>query len=470
MKPPVAAPAADGGDGAACWGTLPGDILGEVFSWLDEEDVEGRPVARASAGRSTSSSAADKRSTAAAVRRVCAAWRAAHRDAVTHLAPSSAGGLNLAQFPNLRCLNLRACGRRGDGSPPQAALRVLPSLRHLTSLDLAGASLLNDAMLAALAGGLPRLRHLVLDRCDRVSDRGLTSLAPLTALETLSLAACCQVGNAGVAAVAALPALTDLDLSRLKAIDNRAVASLAQHGTPLARLTLAWNRELTNGIVDSLLDLPTLTALQLTRLREVTSGGVAFLAALPALRTLSLQWCDCIDGSQFEGFAPLRALSLSWSDNIIDFGLESIGTLGALRSLDLANCAKITDHGIAALAGLTALRALNLSYCRLLTDASCSRLARLPALESLLLDAVYRLTDRGLRALAAAPRLGYLSLGECSDVSTRAMDRLTAARPGLRLDLGLKSDCAAHFASLLLGDGETEDAAEPKARRRPKPC
>lgn len=127
----------------------------------------------------------------------------------------------------LKRINLKAC--------PKITLFAVNALLHgcpnLTSLNLSGVLLCNNAMLAAIGAHCPRLKELFVAQCDKVSDSGLRHLANRAdQFEVLDLSGCVLISDIGMSALLDRfqnPALVHLYLVGCNLITQDSIARLA---------------------------------------------------------------------------------------------------------------------------------------------------------------------------------------------------------------------------------------------------
>lgn len=97
----------------------------------------------------------------------------------------------------------------GNARLSDAGARDVARSAGLVSLKISGASI-TDRAVRAFSSSLSRLEELHLERCDGITDRGLSSLAKMSRLRVLSLDHCRGVTAKGLAKLAALEGLTRL--------------------------------------------------------------------------------------------------------------------------------------------------------------------------------------------------------------------------------------------------------------------
>ena len=151
----------------------------------------------------------------AAVRLVCAAWKAVHDAMVTRLVLSpqttdEAVGKLVRRFPTVVSLEFK-----GGYGPTKAltdkGLRAVRSLASLTFLDLSYCGYITDEGMRAVVSSCTALKTIALCACNKVTDEGVRAVSSLPALTFLDLAYS-KVTDVGVRALSSLPALTSLDL------------------------------------------------------------------------------------------------------------------------------------------------------------------------------------------------------------------------------------------------------------------
>jgi hypothetical protein len=227
--------------------------------------------------------------TLAAVRLVCAGWKAVHDAMVTRLllrreTTDEAVGMLVRRFPTVVSLEI-------VGVPGQTAaltdkgLRAVSSLPSLTFLGLNRCRTVTGAGMRALSS-CTSLTSLDLTWCEMMTDEGLRSVSKCTALKSLNLYMCRQVTDKGVRAVSSCTALTYLDITGSNVTDEslRAVSNC----TALTELSLEYCRQLTDAGVRALSSLPALTELDLRYCYKVTAAGVQALRSTTAAPNLRI--------------------------------------------------------------------------------------------------------------------------------------------------------------------------------------
>lgn len=270
----------------------------------------------------------------------------------------------LTRFPELRYLNLMGCRNTTDTS---IGLQNLPAL--------------------------PKLQHLDL-RTLKLSDVGLLSLSPRTALQTLLLGGYRgQISNAGLQALP--PNLQKLDASKSPHVQNvQAFSAL----TKLQELNLSYCNSLTS--LQMLTVLTNLKVLSLSHCRHMTG----LLPTPLAVETLYVAGCSIThQAMQSWSSLSLQSLNLNKCRGLDEAGLQLLSALTTLQILQLKGCEQITDSH--PFSSLTALRELDLGSCKNLTDTGLKGLAPLTALSKLNLVGCGQITAAGLQSVHSLAKL-----------------------------------------------------------------
>ena len=171
----------------------------------------------------------------AAVRLVCAAWKAVHDAMVTRLVLSpqttdEAVGKLVRRFPMVVSLEVKSGGGVTAVLTDQG-LRAVSSLASLTFLDLSWCQDVTDEGVRAVSS-CTALKTLNLHWCDKVTDEGVKAVSSCTALTALNLRLCYELTDVGVRALSSLPALTSLDIINCPNVTVAGVQAL--RSTPAA--------------------------------------------------------------------------------------------------------------------------------------------------------------------------------------------------------------------------------------------
>lgn len=221
-----------------------------------------------------------------------------------------------------------------------------------------------------------------LDLSDsRVSDKGIEMLVGLPRLKTLVLRRCYKITDAGMTSLSKIPTLAEIDVRDTK---------------------------VTTAGIAKLVNLPELESLWISG-KDLGDDCCAIVGQMKHL--LLLQADDTNFGdSGIQKLSPLaKHLKQLRLDNtrVGDAGLKTIGTFKQLVRLNLSGT-KVTDAGIASLAGLSAMRQFSLQNTRV-SDKSLPSIAKMTALEELSV-AECKITDAGVKIIGEMKALLILSL------------------------------------------------------------
>lgn len=185
------------------------------------------------------------------------------------------------------------------------------------------------------------------------------------------------------------------------------------------------------------LQLPNLTALDLTRCYRINDAAIAaIVSAAPKLCDLKLGFCDAVSNRAIsDSIVPhlhetLTSLDLRHIDSIGGSGINDLAHLSKLTKLSLAGLPHLRCCSF--LVEMPELRSLDLSRCAHLYLDTVSELANAPSLQKLSLRACARLTYESVRPLLEQSKaLLSIDLRECPQIS-RALKGSIAISKGLR--------------------------------------
>jgi hypothetical protein len=231
----------------------------------------------------------------AAVRLVCAGWKAVHDAMVTRLVlrrqtTDEAVGMLVRRFPAVVSLEVKGTGG-------QTAALTDEGVRSVSSL--------------------PALTFLNLSWCHNVTDEGMRAVSSCTALKSLNLFVCARVTDAGVRAVSSCTSLTFLDLAGCTSLTDEGLRALS-NCTSLTYLSLWGCYMVTDAGLRAVSNCTALTTLDLRRC-NVTDVGVRALSSLPALTSLDLRACDKVTAA---GVQALRSTTAAPNLHIESFPME----------------------------------------------------------------------------------------------------------------------------------------------------
>ncbi len=313
---------------------------------------------------------------------------------------------HLDVLTNLTTLNLPKTMQLTD-----AAAKGFASLKHLTTLTLDG-PLITDGVLAALGEAhllhaLSRARGTVTQRPSKaeevtsldlthtkVTDAGVSALAPLTNLTSLNLSYT-KVKDAGLKDLAPLKKLTTLTLDATQLTD-RSLDALRENNLlhTLARVTPAFPKNPTKVVS---LDL---------RFAKLTEAGARAVASLTQLTALDMRHTP-VTGAMLEELAPLKqltALSLD-SDQITDEVVAVLVKVNLFHTLDQCVAAGLVARRPSKLEDVTSLV---LGKTKV-TEAALKHVAKMPQLATLNLGGA-NVKAAGLKELAPLKNLVTLDI------------------------------------------------------------
>ena len=313
--------------------------------------------------------------------------------------------------------------KKYQGSSDLTDKQLANEMSHkITHLKLAGCHLLTDRGLTSIAPLCKNLRTLNLKEC-LVTDQGLDSiLKRAKSLENLFIANCHLLTDIGLQTIfARCPHLKFLNASGLTDITDRAVSELKGQ-TPLEYLDL-FHTSLDDKAVETLAkSCPHLQHLRLKSDRLSDLGLKNLATYCPQLSTLKLKRCQNISDEGIFALKtlPLKTLTLSGCEQLTDKGIHALSEL-SLTSLGLSGIHKLTEEGTRHLINCPLLK-LYLGNCSL-TDEALQYFKYFP-LQRLTLEKCHTLTDKGLDYLKELSHLAVLFILRCPSLSAEATKRL----------------------------------------------
>ena len=393
-----------------------------------------------------------------------------------HLSESSFMLLNT--LPSLRSLSLAHCIQLGDDTL-ESVVRHNPKLTSLnlsgcrsltnaccyylssflssslTSLDLSGNGLINDAGLFHLAT-LTSLTSLRMRGVEFVTDKGCLALSNCTRLTQLDLSDCPFVSGKTASFLALYMQLETLELAGCTLINDRAVhyiVSIKHDRRVMQRLSAqkgeerqrreagsetandssgegGREEEVKQERVPGVLGPEEL--FDVLGLDEDDDGWMvppshaSSAASSPARSSRTLQ--RPTPRSAGVTHSPLAAALRGSSQFPPTLSSSSSSLL--LRHLSLSRCGELTDQAVRQLGRhATRLRSLDVSHCTQLSDASCAIIAAsLTELRHLSLEGCVKLTNTATLPLANM-RLHSLNLSSCTMLTDDAISGLCSRMP-----------------------------------------
>lgn len=254
-----------------------------------------------------------------------------------------------------------------DGLSLSNTNRTDHDLSHARSLS--GLTALHLDFSPLNGSGLQWLNHFQLRflsaRFSHFSDRGISQMPSLPALETVNLSTS-QVSDAAITRIAQLQTIKYLILweNRITCQSGESLGSMK----PLLELYLGGTRFGDYG-VESIKNLPSLTTLELER-TVITDKSMSPLSQMAGLTTLGLAHTLITDNG-IEALSSHRGLKkLALSDTqITDAGAKFLSGMPELEVLDLAET-MLTDNALSALAAIPSLKQVNLRGTKVSTQGN----------------------------------------------------------------------------------------------------
>lgn len=138
------------------------------------------------------------------------------------------------------------------------------------------------------------LESLTMDRCDRIADAGIASIARLRGLNYLSIEDT-KITNNGSQLLGALTELESLSISFSPSLTGDGGAGAWRNLTKLRHLHPEYCKGLTDDFIEAIAPLTELKTLVLNGCAGMTDAGVAKLAMFPNLERTSLSLCRSSD-------------------------------------------------------------------------------------------------------------------------------------------------------------------------------
>jgi len=193
------------------------------------------------------------------------------------------------------------------------------NFQFLQRLNVRG-NMISDSCLPTLSK-LHYLKHLNIDHCDGISDKGLAFLPKLVSLKYLDLSDC-PISDEGVVYLSQLISLTTLRLMECKRITDAGLQSISQ--------------------------LRNLQHLDIGFMWCATDKGFAHLKNLKHLRILMMLNLQVTDKSLeiVSQMNFLEELGISYCDNLTDDGLHNLTNLQRLKTLRVDGMQGVTKDGL----------------------------------------------------------------------------------------------------------------------------
>ncbi|KAF8767088.1 putative RNA-binding protein EEED8.10 [Argiope bruennichi] len=317
---------------------------------------------------------------------------------------------------NLKRLDLSTASHTLDYKAVEIIAQCCPNLEHI---NLSSVKVTNVS-LQQLAIKCPKLKHVILQRCFEVGEKGIWWLLHLCKkLECIDL-----TGNPRITGQCfhmAGPNLHTCALTKCSRFSPMGFTKLATRCRNLSALYLNDCFQLSDRALELLCQsLKNLKILYVGGIfPDLTASGLHHIGRLSSLENLSLAQNQQVDDDVV--YAVSRGCK-------------------KLRFLDLSGCDEISDYSLTSLATCYSLRTLHISYLDRITDEGLSSIARHGSLETVLLRGCPNIGDQGLLTLVLlSPYLQHLDVSGCQHVTnvtvTACLDSVQARSSGKKLTL-----------------------------------
>ena len=232
---------------------------------------------------------------------------------------------------HLLSLNLNRCRRITD-----RGIAHLDECRSLTSINLAHTRI-SDEALTMLRMTHGHLTEVDLTGCHKVTENGVRALMTgCLRMKVFRLASMKQLTDSALQFVGERPKkqsrITTLDVSHSALATDSGVLALLQGAQGIVQVDLSGNPALTDIVLSAFSDRGTafasLTSIDLTNM-QVADSGAGWLAA---------------------GCVNLKSIILDGCGEVSDLGVTAMADLRQLQKLSVARCTQITDVGLSWLA------------------------------------------------------------------------------------------------------------------------
>ena len=401
-------------DPIAAWALLPEEVLQVIFRLMSSEEKGKTRLVHSHWGKQG----------LATIEQVTTRLRGTGREGSSPFPPSTSTsscsiGATLppdwpTKLPALRRVQLQG---RGVTDAVVSSLRPLSALQ---TLRLPCCRTLTDAAPRSLQPLAPTLTQLHMWDCRALTDDGISALASLTELRRLELLSCPNLTDSGLLELSSLRKLRHLQVTGSLHITGPGLSLLLEplSGSLTDLLNVSGCKSCSGDAgLRALSPLSKLTNLRLSNWSLATDQGFRALAPLVSLEALSVSGFPRLGGSAIRDLrhaAPcLRHLKLAECPHLTDASLGGLSSLSNLTRLDLSGGRQITDAALPRLAALSSLTHLDLSGCVKLTGSGLGTLRPLRLLSVLDLQSCQTLRQtEGLRLIASLKHLNI----NCTDI------------------------------------------------------
>jgi DNA repair protein RAD7 len=280
--------------------------------------------------------------------------------------------------PNLTTLTLGMCGRMRDLD----IKKLVKGCPHLTNLELDGPFLCTDSGISELAQ-LSKLDSLSISNAAKITHESFSYLVNTLPLQLLKLRHCTSVGNGIGTIINSFSKLQELRLEFIGDLTQDEIVMVIKNGGKLKTLCLEGFMNLTDTCLEQI-------AISCTSLSTLSVGGCEQLS--------NKGLC-----SFFQEFKPLlNSLSLNRVTSLEDDSLLKLISRqsGSLTDLDINGLDKLTNQSLKNLGSISNLKYVDLSWIRNVdNDLLDSLLMNCQLLSILKVYGCNRLTDDKLNLL-----------------------------------------------------------------------
>ncbi|XP_026582484.1 dynein regulatory complex subunit 6 [Pseudonaja textilis] len=262
---------------------------------------------------------------------------------------------------------------------------------QLVKMKIQGSNLVTDLSFKVISKFWPRMNHICVTNCKKITDVAVKLIAPLDNIVILNLSGCPRISDSGIKSFVDGPSaskLKELNLANCSYVSDIALVKISER-------------------------CPNLIYLNLQNCKLVTDTGVQAMTAMASLAYLNIS-----------------------RTGISDQGLESLGRHFKIKEIILSECRLISDTGMKALCTeLKKLDYLDLSFCRHISNSTLKYLSlNCRKLTCLILVGCFKINDAGIQLIASGCNfLHYLDISGCKNVTDRALKNLAKGCLQLRI-------------------------------------
>ena len=296
--------------------------------------------------------------------------------------------------PLISSLSLTGCVNVLDSTLMFALFDEKPSL---IKLNLSLCKQITDVSLSRIAQNLKNLEVLELGGCSNITNIGVLTLSiGLTKLKMLNLRSCCLISDQGLAFVSGQCdekcgnlELEHLVLQDCQKVSDKSLYYISQGLMNLVTINLSFCLNLTDLGIKYLSTMINLCELNLRSCDHISDAGLRYLSQGKAqLSVLDVSFCDKVGDegliSLSHGLTSLKSLSFN-ACSISDKGIDSlVSSLHHLRILNIGQCVMISDKSLLMISKcLLNLECIDLYGCTKITSFGLHSIMELSSLKTL---------------------------------------------------------------------------------------